>query len=109
MCDIGMIVNISNGRFLSITAEYMVHCIGHGASKSFREWTTRSTRNVYWPHEFLLITAWKYRLLDTPKLLISFAVTQILIYLYPTAVISYTAVAVGTLSGPVGLLVWFSS
>ena len=35
MCDTVMTVNISNGRFLSITAEYMVSCLGHGASKLF--------------------------------------------------------------------------
>jgi len=35
MCDTVITVNISNGRFLSITAEYMVHCLGHGASKLF--------------------------------------------------------------------------
>ena len=30
-CDTGMTLNISNDRFLRITAEYMVHSIGRGA------------------------------------------------------------------------------
>ena len=35
MCDTVMTLNISDCRFLSITAEYMANLIGHGASKLF--------------------------------------------------------------------------
>jgi len=35
MCDTVITVNISNGRFLSVANEYMVHCLGDEAYKLF--------------------------------------------------------------------------